>query len=499
VKPSTLSPRTAAVARLAIVIGLLVAQLSFAAGPARAQECDPTVTTCTDPTPTSDPSPTDPTPSPEPSPEPTTDPTTPAPEPSPSATDPGPSPEPSSSGGNPSPSAEPSPTQGGSDAGGTRTSSSAPTKRARQSAQLEGCGDAEHSLEVGSLLAAPAPPYVLPEPPGMWGPQDTGRVESILSGLKGRPRMSRAQAFREVAGPFPVAGPASWADDWHNYRACPKPHLHMGLDIFAAWGTPLVAVAHGRVTKLVNQADSAGLAVEIVDRNGIQYLYAHLSSFAPGLRAGQPVRQGQVLGRVGTTGNAAGTAPHVHFEVQPGGLAMPPKPLVDRWLLVAEKRARILVSKGREALTEHKAQESSFLPLGFLGEVVDAAAAAPLKQDGGAADASGGTIIELASLGGGLAVVGMVLGAIRLSRRRRPAGLAGEAPITLTLTPIPTPIPPTAPTVVTPVLAPPVQRLDAAGTKPLSAAAVGLIGLGFMSVMLLALWTVMSSGRRVRP
>jgi hypothetical protein len=258
----------------------------------------------------------------------------------------------------------------------------------------------------------------------------------------------------------------------------------MGLDIFAARGTPLVAVADGRVTKMVNQADSAGLAVEIVDRNGIQYLYAHLSSFASRLRPGQPVRQGQMLGRIGTTGNAVGTPPHVHFEVQPGGLAMPPKPLVDRWLLVAEKRARILVVKGRKALAEQKALESSFLPLGFLGEVGDAPAAAPVKQDAAIAESPARAVIELASLGGGLAVVGVFLGAMRVTRRRRPAG----SPPMPEAEPAAGPDPPVPPPTLHPV--------EAAGYRPLSAAAVGLIRMGFLAVMLVALWPALTRGRR---
>jgi hypothetical protein len=270
----------------------------------------------------------------------------------------------------------------------------------------------------------------------------------------------------------------------------------MGLDIFAARGTPLVAVTDGRVTKMVNQADSAGLAVEIVDRNGIQYLYAHLSSFASGLRVGQPVRRGQMLGRVGTTGNAVGTSPHVHFEVQPGGLAMPPKPLVDRWLLVAEKRARILVSKGRKALTEHKAQESSFLPLGFLGEVGDASAAASVRQDAGSAESPARAVIELASVGGGLAVVGVVLGALRVSRRRRPM----EPPPIHEVAAAPSVPQPTAEPVDTaadpPTPPPTVEPVKVAGYKPLSAGAVGLIGLGFMAVMLMALWPALTRGPR---
>ena len=41
------------------------------------------------------------------------------------------------------------------------------------------------------------------------------------------------RAFLRLAGPFPLAGPAAWSNDWHAYRPCPYPHLHEGLDMFA--------------------------------------------------------------------------------------------------------------------------------------------------------------------------------------------------------------------------------------------------------------------------
>jgi hypothetical protein len=146
----------------------------------------------------------------------------------------------------------------------------------------------------------------------------------------------------QVMGPFPVAGLAWWQDDWHAYRCCPYPHLHQGLDMFAARGTPVVAAADGHVTQRVVTAIS-GRGVEIQDAAGTQYFYAHLSGFAPGLAVGQAVHVGQVLGYVGNSGDARDTSTHLHFEIQPHGIPEPPMPHVDQWLALAEQKATALV------------------------------------------------------------------------------------------------------------------------------------------------------------
>jgi murein DD-endopeptidase MepM/ murein hydrolase activator NlpD len=174
------------------------------------------------------------------------------------------------------------------------------------------------------------------------GPKNTLRLLSILSVLP-RYGMSLDRAVLRVVGPFPVAGLAWWANDWHACRdGCRR--LHKGLDIFARQGTPLVAVADGVVTQKA-VGGLSGIGVEIRDARGVQYFYAHLSRWAEGLREGMRVRRGQVIGYVGNTGNAATTPAHLHFEFQPRGVPRPPKPHVDRWLRMAEQRAIELVER----------------------------------------------------------------------------------------------------------------------------------------------------------
>jgi len=176
------------------------------------------------------------------------------------------------------------------------------------------------------------------EVPYLGPAMDTASLQEILARAR-RFGFGPARAMRALGGPFPVAGPSSWSNDWHARRCEPYPHLHKGIDIFAAPGTPLVAVVSGRVTQIVSAAIS-GLSVEIADAGGTQYYYAHLSGFAPDLKVGEDVEMGDVLGYMGTTGNARGTSPHLHLEVQPGGVPVPPKPYVDRWLEISERRAR---------------------------------------------------------------------------------------------------------------------------------------------------------------
>ncbi|RJQ54226.1 MAG: FtsX-like permease family protein [Actinobacteria bacterium] len=123
---------------------------------------------------------------------------------------------------------------------------------------------------------------------------------------------------------FPVAAPHSFSNDWHNQRVG---HLHQGTDIFAAQGAPLLSVVAGRVRLDTNRL--GGTVVHLSGQDGNSYYYAHMSGYAPGVSSGQQVAAGELLGFVGTSGNAAGTPPHLHFEIHPGGgAAVNPFPIL---------------------------------------------------------------------------------------------------------------------------------------------------------------------------
>jgi murein DD-endopeptidase MepM/ murein hydrolase activator NlpD len=92
-------------------------------------------------------------------------------------------------------------------------------------------------------------------------------------------------------------------------------HLHRALDIVAPRGTRVVAVDDGEVRKLLSSV-RGGLTVYQFDRSQRYcFLYAHLDRFAPGLRAGDVLRKGSLVGYVGTTGNASRDVPHLHFSI----------------------------------------------------------------------------------------------------------------------------------------------------------------------------------------
>jgi murein DD-endopeptidase MepM/ murein hydrolase activator NlpD len=128
---------------------------------------------------------------------------------------------------------------------------------------------------------------------------------------------------------FPVAGGARYSNDWLAPRAGGR--YHQGIDFFAAQGTPVVAVADGSLFN-VGHNGLGGWRLWVRDAAGNTFYYAHLAAYAPIAREGAGVRRGDVLGYVGTSGDAQGTPPHLHFEIHPGGSGpVPPFPIVSGW------------------------------------------------------------------------------------------------------------------------------------------------------------------------
>ncbi len=105
-------------------------------------------------------------------------------------------------------------------------------------------------------------------------------------------------------------------------------HWHEGIDLFAPYGTPLLAVERGVISRIGN-GRLGGLTFWLRGESGTDWYYAHLSSFAPGLAVGQVVEAGDVVGAVGTSGNARGTPPHLHMQMHPdGGRPLNPYPIL---------------------------------------------------------------------------------------------------------------------------------------------------------------------------
>lgn len=121
----------------------------------------------------------------------------------------------------------------------------------------------------------------------------------------------------------PQAQPLSFINDWGFPRSGGR--THQGTDIFSAYNTPVYAVADGVLR--AREGGIGGITIWLTSNDGDGYYYAHLSGWAPGIKTGSRVSQGQEIGYVGDSGNAKGTPPHTHFQIHPGnGSAVNPYP-----------------------------------------------------------------------------------------------------------------------------------------------------------------------------
>jgi murein DD-endopeptidase MepM/ murein hydrolase activator NlpD len=129
---------------------------------------------------------------------------------------------------------------------------------------------------------------------------------------------------------FPVYGKHTFTDDWGAPRA--DTGHHEGNDIFATAGTPAVAVCKGTLHRVGTNVVPGNRLWVKCDKGGDEFFYAHLSAFADDAHSGAHVSAGQVVGFVGSTGDAEQTPPHLHFEVHPGGGgAVDPYPFLRAW------------------------------------------------------------------------------------------------------------------------------------------------------------------------
>ena len=145
-----------------------------------------------------------------------------------------------------------------------------------------------------------------------------------------------ADALTEAAGAAPTVSPlaafplpatCSFWDTWGAPRSGGR--RHEGTDIFAKRGTPVYAVADGRITRLRTDypGSRGGNQFWLTAKDGTKYFYGHLDGFAKGIGVGVPVRAGDVIGYAGKTGLT--TVVHLHFEVHPGGgKAVNPYPIL---------------------------------------------------------------------------------------------------------------------------------------------------------------------------
>ena len=120
---------------------------------------------------------------------------------------------------------------------------------------------------------------------------------------------------------FPMQGRCGFTDTWGQARS--EGRSHEGTDVMGARGLALYATNDGVISRMSTGGRLGGNVIYVKIPNGTYFYYAHLDSFAPGMAAGVPVKAGQIIGYVGSTGDAG--TPHLHFEVHPfGGAAVNP-------------------------------------------------------------------------------------------------------------------------------------------------------------------------------
>ena len=114
----------------------------------------------------------------------------------------------------------------------------------------------------------------------------------------------------------PVGDPVFFTDTYGAPRSGGR--SHQGVDMMAPHGTPVYAITSGKVTRMTGN-NLGGISLYMYGDDGNQYYYTHLQGYASGTSVGQRVQAGTLIAYVGSTGNASSSAPHLHFEVQPGG------------------------------------------------------------------------------------------------------------------------------------------------------------------------------------
>jgi murein DD-endopeptidase MepM/ murein hydrolase activator NlpD len=149
--------------------------------------------------------------------------------------------------------------------------------------------DARAAVTTSRATVAPVP-----------APMDMPAVSTPANGLS-------------LAIPVEGVSAADLTDTFTDARS--EGRSHDAIDIMAAAGTPVLAVADGHVEKLFT-SERGGLTLYQFEPGGrYAYYYAHLQRYAPGLKEKQLIRRGDVIGYVGSTGNASPDAPHLHFAI----------------------------------------------------------------------------------------------------------------------------------------------------------------------------------------
>jgi murein DD-endopeptidase MepM/ murein hydrolase activator NlpD len=156
----------------------------------------------------------------------------------------------------------------------------------------------------------------------------------------------------KIAMPLEDVSRKEVADTWGAPRGVGR--QHEGQDIFAAKGTPILSATNGFIYK-IGENNLGGQTVSVIGSGGRVYYYAHLDSYAKGIAVGDRVSKRTVLGYVGTTGNAQGTPPHLHFGIYTWTGAINPLPLLTDRVAPTVTTVKPKETKAKGTLVSRKA------------------------------------------------------------------------------------------------------------------------------------------------
>ena len=143
-------------------------------------------------------------------------------------------------------------------------------------------------------MAPPTPAVAAPTPAAAGSTVDELRGRGLTLPVQGIKREQLTDTFNDMRG---------------------TSRRHEALDVIAPRDTPVLAVEDGTIAKLF-LSEAGGITIYQFDpSSSYAYYYAHLDRYADGLKEGAQVKRGQVLGYVGTTGNAPRDTPHLHFAI----------------------------------------------------------------------------------------------------------------------------------------------------------------------------------------
>ncbi len=141
-------------------------------------------------------------------------------------------------------------------------------------------------------------------------------------------RLARMAPSQQLPSPVEGVRANRIADTFGAPRG--RDRSHAGVDIFARRGTPVRSATHGIIAS-IRDSGLGGKQVWVLGPGNERYYHAHLDGWAPQLHEGQSVLPGDLLGYVGTTGNARGTPPHLHYGIYGRDGARDPLPLLRAW------------------------------------------------------------------------------------------------------------------------------------------------------------------------